>query len=208
MKYKAVLLDAFGTILRIKSGTHPYRQLMLEGRRNGRRPRPDDARVLMTFNGGLAQVADHLGITITPSRRSQLEEMLEEEVSSIEVFPDALEAVALLQERKRLVAVCSNLAFPYGRAVTQLFPTLNGYGFSFEIGAIKPDPLIYLATIDKLGIFADGVSGKDGVIMTGDSLRCDCEGPQSVGITGIHLDRANAGDIANLLDFAKHVLNE
>lgn len=208
MKYKTVLLDAFGTILRIKSGTHPYRQLMLEGRRNGRRPRPDDARVLMTFNGGLAHAADHLGITITPSRRSQLEEMLEEEVSSIQAFPDALEAVALLQERKCLVAVCSNLAFPYGRAVTQLFPTLNGYGFSFEIGAIKPDPLIYLATLDRLGIVPQSVSDQNGIIMTGDSLRCDCEGPQAIGITGLYLDRASACGIRDLMDFAKHVLNE
>ncbi|MGA3797728.1 hypothetical protein ACPCYX_08160 [Pseudomonas fluorescens] len=87
MKYKTVLLHAFGTILRIKAGTHPYRQLMREGRRNGRQPRPDDVQVLMTFNGGLAQASDHLGIAIAPSRLSLLEEMFEEEVSSIEASP-------------------------------------------------------------------------------------------------------------------------
>ncbi|RMV32861.1 hypothetical protein ALP12_200415 [Pseudomonas savastanoi pv. phaseolicola] len=57
MRYRAVLLDAFGTILQIKTGKHPYRQLLKEGLRNGRRPSPDDAKQLMTFNGGLSQAA-------------------------------------------------------------------------------------------------------------------------------------------------------
>jgi hypothetical protein len=52
---------------------------------------PDDARVLMMFNGGLSQAAEHLGIDITAPRLAEIEEMLEAEVSSIEAFPDALE---------------------------------------------------------------------------------------------------------------------
>lgn len=207
MKYKTVLLDAFGTILRIKTQAHPYRQLMQEGRRNGRQPRPDDARVLMTFNGGLAQAADHLGIVLAPSRLSELEDMLEEEVDSIEAFPDALEAVALLQHHKRLVAVCSNLAFPYGRAVTRLFPTLDAYGFSFEIGSVKPDPLIYVATCKKMGVVPNSASVENGIIMMGDSLRCDCDGPRAAGIAGLHLDRSATSGIRDLMDFANHVLS-
>ncbi|KPX15288.1 Haloacid dehalogenase-like family hydrolase [Pseudomonas amygdali pv. dendropanacis] len=208
MKYKAVLLDAFGTILQIKKGTHPYRQLMQEGRRSGRQPRPDDAQVLMTFNGGLSHAADHLGISVAPSRLSHLEEMLEQEVSSIEAFPDALEAVALLQERDRLVAVCSNLAFPYGRAVTRLFPTLDAYGFSFEIGTTKPDPLIYLATCERLGVIPGSACAETGIIMAGDSMRCDCEGPRDVGIAGIHLDRSKTTGIRDLMQFAELVLSK
>ncbi|RMU19805.1 Haloacid dehalogenase-like family hydrolase [Pseudomonas amygdali pv. lachrymans] len=208
MKYNAVLLDAFGTILHIKSGTHPYRQLLKEGRRNGRQPQPNDAHLLMTFNGRLSQAAEHLGIDIAPSRLSLIEEMLEAEVSSIEAYPDALEAIALLQHHERLVAVCSNLAFPYGRAVTKLFPTLNAYGFSFQVGVTKPDPRMYLATCEKLGVIPGSTFGENRVVMTGDSMRCDCHGPRTVGITGIHLDRSKATSMRDLMVFARQVLSE
>lgn len=208
MRYRAILLDAFGTILQINASTHPYRRLLKEGIRSGRRPSPGDVNVLMKFNGGLAQAAEHLGIDIHPSRLAEIEEMLEHEVGSIKAFPDSLEAVALLQEHNRLVAVCSNLAYPYGRAVKRLFPTLDAYGFSFELGATKPDPRIYQATCTMVGVKpGDGV-GENRVIMVGDSLRCDCHGPRAVGITGIHLDRTKPGSISNLMDFAKLVLHE
>lgn len=208
MKYQAVLLDAFGTILKINASTHPYRRLLKEGARNGRRPQPDDVHVLMRFNGGISQAAEHLGIDIRPSRLAEIEELLEREVDSIEAFPDALEAVALLQESKRLVAVCSNLAYPYGRAVRGLFPSLDAFGFSYEIGATKPEPRIYLETCMMLGVEVDSDSTESNVIMAGDSLRCDVDGPQTVGISGIHLTRSRAGGISNLRDFANLVLRE
>lgn len=208
MRYQAVLLDAFGTILQITAGKHPYRQLLKEGLRNGRRPSPDDAKKLMTFNGGLSQAAEHLGISVHPLRLAEIEEMLEQEVSSIVAFPDALEAVALLQERKLLLAVCSNLAYPYGRAVERLFPTMDAFGFSYEMGTTKPDPWIYRATCEMMGAEVDNMFGEGRVIMVGDSLRCDCHGPRNVGITGIHLDRSGGGRINDLMGFARHVFRE
>ncbi|QOZ97711.1 hypothetical protein Pstu14405_21390 [Stutzerimonas stutzeri] len=54
MPVKAVIFDAFGTLLRIQDGRHPYRQLLTIGRANGRRPRPDDASVLMESRKRLA----------------------------------------------------------------------------------------------------------------------------------------------------------
>lgn len=208
MRYKAVLLDAFGTILQIKPGKHPYRQLLKEGLQNGRRPSPDDAKNLMMFNGGLSEAADHLGINVHPSRLAEIEEVLELEVNSIEAFPDALEAVALLQERSLLVAVCSNLAYPYGRAVKRLFPTMDAFGFSYEMGLVKPDPRMYQATCEMIGVESDNGFGENRVIMVGDSLRCDCHGPREVGITGIHLDRSKCDGINDLMVFARHVLRE
>ncbi|WP_455917600.1 HAD family hydrolase [Pseudomonas cerasi] len=208
MRYKAVLLDAFGTILQIKPGKHPYRQLLKEGLQNGRRPSPGDAKKLMMFNGGLSEAADHLGINIHPSRLAEIEEVLEHEVNSIEAFPDALEAVALLQEGSLLVAVCSNLAYPYGRAVKRLFPTMDAFGFSYEMGLVKPDPRMYQATCEMIGVESDNGFGESRVIMVGDSLRCDCHGPREVGITGIHLDRLKCDGINDLMVFARHVLRE
>ena len=129
-------------------------------------------------------------------------------ISSMEAFPDALEAVFLLQQRKLLLAVCSNLAFPYGRAVRRLFPTLNAFGFSYEIGVTKPAAWMYQATCKLIGLDLNDVFGANQVIMVGDSLRCDCYGPRTVGITGIHLERSKPSGINDLMVFAKHVLRE
>lgn len=60
MASKVVIFDAFGTILKIQNGVHPYRQLLREGMKHGRRPRPDDAIQIMTFDGGLSACADAL----------------------------------------------------------------------------------------------------------------------------------------------------
>ncbi|WP_267909487.1 HAD family hydrolase [Pseudomonas syringae group genomosp. 3] len=162
----------------------------------------------MRFNGGLSEAADHLGINVHPARLAEIQEMLEQEISSIVAYPDALEAVALLQERSLLLAVCSNLAYPYGRAVRTLFPTMDAFGFSYEIGLIKPDPRMYQSTCEMIGVESDNGFGENRVIMVGDSLRCDCHGPREVGITGIHLDRSQCSGINDLMVFARHVLRE
>lgn len=208
MKYHAVLLDAFGTTVQIKGAKHPYKLLLREGMRQGRQPRPDDAHFLMRLNGGLAHAAEQLGIDVAPSRLAQLEEILEQEVNSIEAFPDALEAVARLQEHRRLIAICSNLAFPYGRAVKKLFPTVNAFGFSFETGVTKPDAQMYRKTCQMLGVEPGHITGDNRIIMIGDSLRCDCHGPRALGIAGVHLNRSSAVGIRDLMDFARLVLNE
>jgi hypothetical protein len=60
MTINAVMLDAFGTLLKIQNGVHPYRQILQRGRKQGRRPQLDDAHTLMTRRLGLAEAADFL----------------------------------------------------------------------------------------------------------------------------------------------------
>jgi len=59
MTVKAVILDAFGTILYSQAPVQPYRLLFKEGLRQGRRPTPNDARLVMTLNCGLEGAAEH-----------------------------------------------------------------------------------------------------------------------------------------------------
>ena len=201
-----VIFDAFGTLLRITEGVHPYRQILKEGIRRGRRPKPDDAHVLMTQNLGLKEVADHLGIPISPDHMAELQRALDHELEGIQTFDDGLQAVALLQGAGVKVAVCSNLAAPYAEPIHRWYPSLNAYGFSFEIGAVKPDALIYRRTCQLLGItgYCDFNEGR--VKMIGDSARCDRDGARESGIQGYLLDRTGDGDFSNLLDFAQEVL--
>lgn len=208
MTYQAIIFDAFGTILKIQAGVHPYRQMLREGMKHGRRPRPDDTVRIMTFNGSLSACADALEIQIQPQRLAEIEAVLEQEVAGIEAYPDALEAVSFLQQHLLPIGVCSNLAQPYARAVRRHFPKLQGYTFSFEVGAVKPAPIIYESACMTFGVDLAHDSDSRRIVMVGDSLRCDCHGARSMGMTGIHLDRSRPGRIANLVDFANLVVSE
>ncbi len=62
MKTSAVIFDAFGTLVEIQQPTHPFRQLLREGRRQGRLPRADDIRTIMTRCLSQAEAALAFGI--------------------------------------------------------------------------------------------------------------------------------------------------
>lgn len=62
MNSRTAIFDAFGTVVRIGRRTNPYRQLLREGIKQGRRPHPGDAHLIMTLNLDLRGVAEHLGI--------------------------------------------------------------------------------------------------------------------------------------------------
>ena len=201
---QAVIFDAFGTVIRIENARHPFRQLLKLGIAQGRRPKPDDASMLMRHPWGLAQAADHFGIDVTPAELARIQAELDAEVASIQPFADALACIEALQARGLKVAVCSNLARPYGAAVKRIFPGLESYGFSYEIGTLKPDRRIYETVLTELAVDACKVW------MIGDSQRCDRDGPIALGIKGHYLNRTGAGspsEFHDLMAFKDAVLS-
>jgi len=207
MAITAVIFDAFGTTLRIGTPMHPYRRLLREGAKHGRRPSPSDLHKLMTTDAGLREAADLLGIQVAVTRMAEIESALQREIESIEVFQDAYDAIALLHEHGIATAVCSNLAAPYGPAVKRLLPDLNAYAFSYQLGVTKPDPAIYRAVCRDLGVAPGNLFGDAAQLaMVGDSPRCDRDGPRAVGIKGFYLERNQTGSIRHLLDYAKVVI--
>lgn len=207
--FDAVIFDAFGTVLHIGQRTNPYRELVRESRRQGLRLASDSLRIAMTTNHSLDEVASHLGVVLTRDKREELNRALQRELASIQAFPDAKEAITLLQQAGVKVAICSNLSAPYGPVVRETFPQLDGYAFSYELGVTKPDPAIYRSICNQIGVepghyFDDGFGR---VSMIGDSQACDRDGPRSVGIAGFLLDRTGQGGISNLAHFAELVLS-
>lgn len=204
----AVVFDAFGTLVNLQSKRHPFKQLLKEGAVGGRRASPDDVRVLMSNPWSLEDAADQLGISISPSRLQALQDELDREVASIIPFEDGIKAVALLRAEGVRVGICSNLCEPYGAAVLQAFPDLDGYAFSYEVGAIKPHALIYQSICTSLAVLPGELFGvkKEQIAMVGDSLKCDRDGPRAVGMLGFHLDRSGRGAIRDLVQFAKLVI--
>lgn len=200
MDIKAVIFDAFGTLVQIREGSHPYRQILKAGVRQGRRPKPDDAKEIMTYPLDLSAAAEHFGIKISSRDMDSYEEALRTELEGIQAHPDGLLSVDAFQSAGYRVGVCSNLALPYAQAIERLYPSLDAYTYSFEVGAVKPDFRIYVNVCEQLEL------DPEHVLMIGDSLRCDRDGPNSFGMRGYFLDRQGAGDYSSLTDFACAVL--
>jgi FMN phosphatase YigB (HAD superfamily) len=204
MKISGIILDAFGTVAEITRPTHPFRQLLREGSRLGRKPQADDICNLMTRNLSIPEAALHFGIKLSSGRLKQLDEALNGELASIRPFPDAMGAISALQDAGFKVAICSNLASPYGPIIQQLFPSITAHGFSYELGCMKPAPSIYLQTCERLGLQpGNDFAGQGRVVMIGDSPKCDRDGPRTVGIQGFLLRRGSDGGFSDLHQFAR-----
>lgn len=200
MPVTTAIFDAFGTLLRIREGTHPYRRILTLGIEQGRRPQANDAEVLMSAPMDLKESADFFGIQVKPHVMDQLEADLHNELASIEAYQDGIAAVAALQRAGIKVVVCSNLAQPYASAIKRLYPTLDGYSLSFSVGAIKPSSKIYKHATQSVHALPNEAW------MIGDSKRCDCDGPIEFGMQGFYLDREGRGGYTTLYTFADEIL--
>lgn len=198
-----MVFDAFGTLLRIGTRKQPYPQLLRLAREAGRSPQGDDVRTLMTQSLGLAGAVERFQTPLAMSSLAALEQDLLEELSSIVLYPDALPAISMLREAGIKIAVCSNLAAPYAVPVKLLLPTLDAYCWSFEVGAIKPEPTIYQHVARQLACPPSSLA------MIGDTLDADCLGPRRCGLRGYHLCRQEepAEDaFSDLISFARYVV--
>lgn len=200
MPTPAVIFDAFGTLIKISKGSSPYRKILKIGIEQGRRPQPRDGECILSLPMDLRRAADFFGISVDPSVMVCLESDLDRELADIQAYPDGIHAVRLLQDAGIKVAVCSNLAKPYAVAVERLYPTLDGYSYSFEVGAVKPSFKIYSHAIHALS------ASRAEVWMIGDSKECDCDSPTTFGMRGFWLDRQGRSTHSNLDQFAEAVL--
>lgn len=112
-------------------------------------------------------------------------EKIRQDIQSVFLFPETLEALKYIKSRWYQTAVVSNLWKDYAEPLHRLIPQWNfDYEvLSFDVWAAKPDPKIYeylksLSWID----FKD-------IIMIWDSLKADIIWSHNVWITPIHLNR-------------------
>ncbi|OLU16683.1 hypothetical protein BVH01_08850 [Pseudomonas sp. PA1(2017)] len=206
MKIAAVIFDVFGTVISIEDRRNPHLQLLRLGRQQGRWPRPGDVQMIMTHELGWQELARYVDIRVSHEQLQHLAEELEAELSSLQVYSDAAPAIALLQSAGVKVGLCSNLASGYGQAVRALLPSLDAYAFSYEVGAMKPDPLIYYTACCEMRVAPKEQLWGGRVVMIGDSIRCDRDEARAAGLAGFHLSRAGRGEFSNLIEFARAVL--
>jgi HAD superfamily hydrolase (TIGR01549 family) len=177
---RAIIFDAFGTLVTPVPRNGPYQELAAAANAMGRRFR-DEA---MTLDMPISAFAARYG---RPDLSDRLESQLNEEVASVQLFDEVGPYLSLLDWRNVPYAVCSNLAQGYGQRVKELVPGARGYAMSYETGAYKPQHEIYRAAIDLVGV------PPERILFVGDTVRADVEGPRAVGMKAVHLNRS-AGD--------------
>lgn len=180
---QAVVFDAFGTLLKIGETRHPYRRLQKLLRALGRENEANDRYLMMEKNLGLAGFAAEVGYEVPTDLLADLERDLFHELASIRLYKDVVPTLDALRAIGLKIGVCSNLAAPYGLPVRLLLPDLNCYALSYEVGAIKPRPEIYRYCLDQLGVDAGSA------LFIGDTPDADVDGPKSIGMSALLLDR-------------------
>ena len=189
-----IVFDVFGTLVKIGERRSPYRKLIKWLKENGRQPKPDDAKFIMSQNLSFTELVKLLGINIPDQLLQELEHDLNDELQSIVLYEDTLSTLEELKELGFRLALCSNLAMPYGKIVSSLLPPLDAYAWSYQIGAIKPESQIYQYLIDKLQCHA-----KD-ILFIGDTPLADYSGPNEFGMSARLIDRKNGQKLADVLN--------
>lgn len=141
---KVIVFDAFGTLVKIGESRSPYRKLMKWLKSNGRKPSAQDAKIIMSNSVDIAQLSRLFGAELPEQLLKEITNDLELELSTIELYEDTVPTLQILKESSFKIALCSNLAMPYGEQLRKLLPDFfDAVVFSYEVGAIKPEHQIY-----------------------------------------------------------------
>ncbi len=193
-----IVFDLYGTLVQFGMMHHPFRKVLLWARQQGRSPQPDDARRLMTADKDCGELLATLGIFPPANMLAQLHQEIQEELASLTLFDDALPTLDELANQGIPLAICSNLAKPYGAVIDKLLPQFNfARHLSYELGAIKPDREIYESIVAGTGL-APGQ-----ILFIGDTSLADYEGPTQFGFQAKHLVRgqtSGSNTIASLIE--------
>jgi HAD superfamily hydrolase (TIGR01549 family) len=188
MRYgiKAIIFDAFGTLLTPVSRHGPYQELAMASKASVKRFRDE----VMTLDMSISDFAIRYG---RPDLAAELEAKLKEELAAVALFEEVRQYLSVLDQRGVPYVICSNLAQGYGERVKELVPGARGYAMSYEVGALKPQPKIYKVAINLVG------SAPENTMFVGDTIGADVEGPQAVGIRAVHLNRSAGDTLASVL---------
>lgn len=105
----------------------------------------------------------------------------------LEPVPHALETLEALRARNKRLGLLTNGNATYQRRKIErhhLAPLFDCILIEEEFGVAKPDPSIYLAALEQLGVTPREAC------MVGDNLALDVGAPQQLGIVGIWYDPA------------------
>ena len=184
----AIAFDAFGTLCRVTLPRKPFaalfQRLGLSSRELGH--------AAMTINLDFLSLARLLAKDKAKQiQLDDLQKLLQEELDSIELFPETLDVLHDLRDKGYLLAVISNLAKPYAAPLKRLLePHIDEFIWSFELAVAKPERAIFAALCKRLECLPMRV------LMVGDSWEADVMGGSQFGMPTILIDRSKKSDPA------------
>ena len=116
--------------------------------------------------------------------QTQAEEAFEffrSERQKVEFYPDALPALERLSKRFRLGVISNGFASVEAIGIAHHFETVVS---AHEVGTSKPDPLIYQACVERMGL------APERMLYVGDDPANDIIGPQTAGLKAAWINRA------------------
>jgi putative hydrolase of the HAD superfamily len=146
-----------------------------------------------SVEGDLRAVLEAAGAEVTDELVNDLarleREMLE---GGIHLWDDALPTIGELRDRGLRVAVVSNCDHSTRPIVDRIGLTaaVDAVILSFEVGAAKPDPRIYLAALEALG----GVEPGDAVFVDDQARYCDAAAALGMETVLILREEASPGE--------------
>lgn len=191
---KVIVFDAFGTLVKFGESRSPYRKLMKWLKDNGRKPTPQDATIIMSNAVDVEALAKHFGYIIPVEFLNEINEDLRFELDTIELYEDVVLILQNLKDKGFKIALCSNLAMPYGEQLKTILPDLFDAVFlSYEVGTIKPNQYIYELICEKLACQMSDI------LFIGDHPILDVEVPISLGMSARLIKRNNMQYLTDVL---------
>ena len=126
-----------------------------------------------------------LGLRLDPDLRRWA--MMEEQsawIRGLRCSPHARQVLEEIRARGLRLAIVSNAAYPPESMRSHLeqigiIDYFDATVYSSEVGWRKPNPLIYEAALDRVGV------GADETLFVGDRLREDIRGPRALGMEAV-----------------------
>lgn len=191
---KVIVFDAFGTLVKIGQSRSPYRKLMKWLKDNGRKPTAEDAKIIMSNAVDIEQLTMLFGGVIPGQLLNEINDDLQFELNTIELYEDTVSTLRNLKNLGFKIALCSNLAMPYGERLKTLLPNLfDVLILSYEVGAIKPEPHIYEAIREQ---FACQMTD---MLFIGDHPILDVETPITLGMSARLIERNKMQSLTDVL---------
>jgi putative hydrolase of the HAD superfamily len=138
----------------------------------------------------LGQVLDQLGIQDPDLAQEMAHAFTEAQLSSIEAFPGAIDAVRTLRDRGvKLALITNGEAAEQRRKITRfdLDPLFDTVIVEGEFGVGKPDPAVYHHALDALG------ATPQDAWMVGDNLEWEVAVPKQLGLYTVWVDFEGKG---------------
>lgn len=193
---KVIIFDAFGTLVKIGESRHPYRRLMNWLKDNGRKPTTNDASIIMSNDVNIEELAGLLGKVIPTELLTEINHDLQFELNTIMLFDDVIPTLQTLKSLGFKIALCSNLAKPYGDKLKTIFPKdlFDVLILSYEVDAIKPEISIYETLRTKLDCQMCEA------LFVGDNPILDVEVPISLGMSARLIERHKMQTLSDVLN--------